>query len=208
MVTFRWTKKQERSVTRTESAITTGPVNKVVGQSSSGPGQPAQPIWRTQLGTFVTTWQTQTSETVKEPHTLVLVFETKDGKPLSPTTELRSDPVLQARRVGREAGRDVLEFVLKNWSMRLEARVIERLKDALCEQHGCEFPMRVYCALGALTSEIKRWLRGGRIELAHFPYDPDSHSRRIPRIAEPSSAQIRDLNLPIKDGGFNGSTQH
>ncbi len=119
VVTIRWTENQERSVTRTESAITTGSITSVVGQSSSGPGQPEQPIWRTQLGTFVTTWQTQTNETVREPHTLILVFETKDGKPLTPTTELRLDPVLQARGVGRNAGRDALEFVLKNWNMKL-----------------------------------------------------------------------------------------
>ena len=108
MVTFQWAENQERTVTRTESAITTGPVTTVVGQSNSGPGQPAQPIWRTQLGTFVTTWQVQTNETVREPHALVLVFETKDGKPLSPVTELRSDPVLQSKGVGKNAGRDAL----------------------------------------------------------------------------------------------------
>lgn len=70
--------------------------------------------------------------------------------------------------------------------------------------------MRVYCEHGALTVEIKRWARTGRIELVHFPYDPDSHTRRIPGIAEPSNAQIRDLNLPIKDlpgtiGDYRGS---
>jgi hypothetical protein len=46
----------------------------------------------------------------------------------------------------------------------------------------------------------------------HFPYDPDSHPPRIPRIAEPSTAQIRDLNLPIRNlpgaiGNYKGS-QH
>jgi hypothetical protein len=121
-VTFRWTESRERSVTRTESAITTGPVTTVVGQSSSGPGQLAQPIWRTQLGTFVTTWQTQAIETMREPHVFLLVFETKDGKPLSPTTELRSDPVLQAKGVGRNAGRDALEFMLKNWNTKLRSK--------------------------------------------------------------------------------------
>jgi hypothetical protein len=59
--------------------------------------------------------------------------------------------------------------------------------------------MKVYCEHAALTPEIKAWARDGRIELVHFPYDPDSHTRRIPRVAEPSDAQIRDLNLPIKD---------
>ena len=119
MVTFRWTEDRQRAVTRTESAVTTGPVTTVVGQSSSGPGQPAQPIWGTQLGTLVTTWSREVNETVPEQHSLVLVFETKDGRPLSPTTELRSDPVLRATGVGRNAGRDALEFVLKNWSMKL-----------------------------------------------------------------------------------------
>lgn len=59
--------------------------------------------------------------------------------------------------------------------------------------------LRVYCEHGALTAEIKKWARGGRIELVHFPYDRDSRTRKIPRIAEPSNAQIRDLNLPIKE---------
>jgi hypothetical protein len=122
MVTFRWTVNQERAVTRNESAVTTGPVTTVVGQSSSGPGQPAQPIWRTQLGTFVTTWQTQAKETVREPHALVQVFETKDGKPLSPTTELRPDPVIQAEGAGRNAGRDALDWILKNWNMKLASK--------------------------------------------------------------------------------------
>lgn len=70
--------------------------------------------------------------------------------------------------------------------------------------------MRVYCEHGALTVEIKAWARTGRIELVHFPYDPDSHTRRILGIAEPSNAQITDLNLPIKDlpgtiGDYKGS---
>jgi hypothetical protein len=58
--------------------------------------------------------------------------------------------------------------------------------------------MKVYCELGALTFAIKKLARRANIELVHFPYDPDSHTRRIPRIAEPSAAQIRDLNLPIR----------
>ncbi len=33
----------------------------------------------------------------------------------------------------------------------------------------------------------------------HFPYDPNSRSRHISSIAKPSNAQIRELNLPIKD---------
>lgn len=122
IVTARWTEQHVRTETRTESAITTGPVTTVVGQSPSGPGQPSQPIWRTQLSTFVTTWQRHVNEVVLEPHAVVLVFETKDGKPLSPTTELRPDPVLQAKGLGKNAGRDALEFVLKNWNMKLTSK--------------------------------------------------------------------------------------
>lgn len=59
--------------------------------------------------------------------------------------------------------------------------------------------MRVYCEHGALTPGLKKWAREGRIELLHFPYDADSHSRKIRRVAEPSGGQIRDLNLPIRD---------
>jgi len=122
MVTVRWTEDQEQTVTRTEHGVTTGQVNTAVGRSSSGPGRPAQPIWGTQLGTFVTTWQAQVNEVVREPHVYVLTFETKDGKPLSPTTELRPDPVIQGRGVGRNAGRDALEFVLGNWYMKLTSK--------------------------------------------------------------------------------------
>ena len=59
--------------------------------------------------------------------------------------------------------------------------------------------MRVYCEHGALNPKIKACARVGHIELVHFPYDPDSHTRAISGIAEPSAAQIRDLHLPIKD---------
>lgn len=59
--------------------------------------------------------------------------------------------------------------------------------------------MRVYCEHGGLTAEIKKWAREGRIELVHFPYDEGSHTNRIPRIAAPSAAQLRDLNLPITE---------
>jgi hypothetical protein len=62
-----------------------------------------------------------------------------------------------------------------------------------------QIPLRAYCEHGALTPEIKSWARDGCIELVHFPYDPGSHTRKIPGIAAPSGAQIRDLNLPIND---------
>src|SRR6266404_1005875 len=60
-----------------------------------------------------------------------------------------------------------------------------------------QIPLRAYCEHGALPPEIKVWARDGCIELVHFPYDPDSRTRKIPGIAAPSCAQIRDLNLPI-----------
>jgi hypothetical protein len=59
--------------------------------------------------------------------------------------------------------------------------------------------IRVYCEHGALSGQIKEFRRSGRIELVHFPYDPDSRSRCVSSIAIPSEAQIRDLHLPIKD---------
>jgi len=42
-------------------------------------------------------------------------------------------------------------------------------------------------------------MRRTRIELVHFAYDPDSRSHHFSSIANPSAAQIRDLNLQIKD---------
>jgi hypothetical protein len=66
-------------------------------------------------------------------------------------------------------------------------------------KHRRGFPMRVYCEHGALNSKIRAWAGARRIELVHFPYDPNSHTRAIPIIAEPSAAQIKDLNLPIED---------
>lgn len=51
----------------------------------------------------------------------------------------------------------------------------------------------------ALSREIRRMQNRGCVELVHFPYDPESRSRHIRRIATPSGAQIRDLNLTIED---------
>jgi hypothetical protein len=56
--------------------------------------------------------------------------------------------------------------------------------------------LRIYCEHGSLTAEIRQLCREGNIELVHFPFDPDSHTRKT-GIAAPSEAQIRDLNLPI-----------
>lgn len=59
--------------------------------------------------------------------------------------------------------------------------------------------MRIYCERGALTPRIRKLGRSRGAEFVHFPYDPDSRSRHISSIARPSSAQIKDLNLPIMD---------
>jgi hypothetical protein len=119
LLTIRGTTDRVQTETRTESAITTGPVTTVVGQTASSTGQPSEPIWSTQLAHWVTTWQSQVTEVVHEPYAIVLIFETKDGKPLSSTTELRLSPVLQAKGAGRHASRDALEFVLQHWSLKL-----------------------------------------------------------------------------------------
>ena len=59
--------------------------------------------------------------------------------------------------------------------------------------------MKIYCEHGATTKEIRKLGQSGNVELLHFPYDPGSNTRRIPGIATPSKAQIRDLNLPIQN---------
>lgn len=59
--------------------------------------------------------------------------------------------------------------------------------------------MKIYCEHGSLTREIRKLAGSGNVELVHFPYDPDSHTHRIRSIAALSDAQIRDLNLPVKD---------
>jgi hypothetical protein len=58
---------------------------------------------------------------------------------------------------------------------------------------------KIYCEHGALTPRIKALGRSGSVELVHFPYDPKSHTTKIPDIGVPSAAQIKDLNLPIED---------
>ena len=57
----------------------------------------------------------------------------------------------------------------------------------------------VYCEHGAMTPTIRGLARDGLIELVHFPYDPDSRSRHVSRLAAPSEAQIRDLHIPIDE---------
>jgi len=59
--------------------------------------------------------------------------------------------------------------------------------------------IKIYCEHSALSKQLREFQRQGRIELVHFPYDPDSRSRYLRQIAVPSAAQIRDLNLPYRD---------
>jgi hypothetical protein len=115
IVTVQWREEKQRTVSRTHSARTTGPVTEIVGLSASGPGQPAQPIWGTQLRTFITTWRERETETVHQPNAMVLIFETKDGKALGAGGEIKPEPVgtsRGARAVGRNASKDALEWTL------------------------------------------------------------------------------------------------
>src|SRR5688572_5775869 len=70
--------------------------------------------------------------------------------------------------------------------------------------------MKIYCEHGAVTAELRAAQRDGRIELIHFPYDPESRSRHITPAATPSAAQWRDLNITWSDSSakwddFTGS---
>jgi hypothetical protein len=56
---------------------------------------------------------------------------------------------------------------------------------------------KIYCEHGAMTDEVKKLGRSGKAALVHFPYDRDSNLHV--RVATPSAAKVRDLNLPIKD---------
>ena len=58
---------------------------------------------------------------------------------------------------------------------------------------------RFYVEHSAITPEIRELERTGRIELVHFPYDPNSRSRRLKKRSKPSAAQIQDLNMPISE---------
>jgi len=58
---------------------------------------------------------------------------------------------------------------------------------------------RIYCESGAVTRGIRK-LRGNKyVEVVHFPYDRASHIPRVARVATPSGARIRNLNLPIRE---------
>lgn len=55
--------------------------------------------------------------------------------------------------------------------------------------------MKIYCEHHALTADLRTLQREGRIELVHFPYDPDSRARHIAPSAVVSNAEWRDLNV-------------
>lgn len=70
--------------------------------------------------------------------------------------------------------------------------------------------MKIYCEHGGLTPALRELQRAGKITLIYFPYDPGSRPRAIKRIAIPSAAQYRDMNLTYGElkgtyGDFNGS---
>jgi hypothetical protein len=54
---------------------------------------------------------------------------------------------------------------------------------------------KVYCEHGAITPLLRALQKNGVIELIHFPYDPNSRSRRLSLCRLPSDAQWRDANL-------------
>jgi hypothetical protein len=55
--------------------------------------------------------------------------------------------------------------------------------------------MKVYCEHGAITGPLRDLQRQRRVQLVHFPFDPNSRSRHIAATAVPSDAQWRDVNL-------------
>lgn len=61
--------------------------------------------------------------------------------------------------------------------------------------------MKIYCEPGALSRELKKLQREGRVQLIHFPYDPDLRSRHVVPSATPSAAQWRDMNLAWSELG-------
>jgi hypothetical protein len=70
--------------------------------------------------------------------------------------------------------------------------------------------MKIYCEHGALSSYLKTLRSEGKIELIHFPYDPESRTRHIAPAAMPSEAQWQDMNmtfdeLDITFNDFKGS---
>lgn len=70
--------------------------------------------------------------------------------------------------------------------------------------------LKIYCEHGALTPELRKLQRDGRITLVYFPYDPNARTPSISPTAKPSAAQYRDLNLTYGElqgtyGDFQGS---
>ena len=52
---------------------------------------------------------------------------------------------------------------------------------------------KIYCEHGAFTKEMKELGQSGSVELLHFPYDPNSHTRKM-KVATASQVRICDLN--------------
>src|SRR3990172_3478340 len=72
--------------------------------------------------------------------------------------------------------------------------------------------LKVYCEANAMRRKLRALHRAGRIDVVHFPYDPDSHMRKV-GVATPSGAQFCDLNLSFEElpGRFHDyevSTKH
>ena len=62
--------------------------------------------------------------------------------------------------------------------------------------------LKVYCEHSAISGKLRAHQRAGRIELVHFPYDPDSRSKHLKRLATPSLAQWRDMNVKWEELNF------
>jgi len=117
VLTVQWTDEQKKSVMRRHAATTTGPVTTIVGMTGSGPGQPAQPIYGAQMQTFVTSWWEREVETHNETHAAVLLFRTKDGKPVQSGGELQlmaSPKGIQL--TGPSASKTALEWIVDSIS--------------------------------------------------------------------------------------------
>jgi hypothetical protein len=55
--------------------------------------------------------------------------------------------------------------------------------------------IKIYCDHGAVTKNLQKLQHSGRVQLIHFPYDPDSRSKHLKHLARPSDAQWRDLHV-------------
>jgi len=61
--------------------------------------------------------------------------------------------------------------------------------------------LKIYCEHNAYTEKIRALKRAGKIEILHFPYDPNSKSRRVSRAATPSGALIKDVGCTFEEAG-------